>query len=299
MMPVVLQAQALRTRRGKHIILDDCSMQVTQGSIYALLGPNGTGKSTLLRALLGLEPLQAGQVTMLGMDPSVSSSQVKEQVALVPTGGVLLPTHDAQAHFQVGARLHPMWNAEFALQTADLFGVPLRRAARHLSTGQRIGLALAYAFASQPRLLILDEPTNGLDPVHRQALLSRLAEYAADGGTVVLTSHVLAEVEGIADHVGFMHSGRVILEGETDALRDHHKTVQAIYQEAVPASVAGWLQTHHTPEHVQLDGPVVQIHASGNVDEVVRVLMSAQPLHLQVRPRPLEHLYASVMGGQA
>ncbi|ACO45181.1 ABC transporter ATP-binding protein [Deinococcus deserti] len=299
MMPVVLQAQDLRTRRGKHTILNDCSMQVVQGSIYALLGPNGTGKSTLLRAFLGLEPVETGRMTVLGIDPSVSPGRVKEQVALVPTGGTLLPTHDAQMHFQVGARLHPEWNAALALETAALFGVPLRCAARHLSTGQRIGLALAYAFASQPRLLVLDEPTNGLDPVHRQALLSRLAEYAADGGTVILTSHVLAEVEGIADHVGFMHSGRVVLEGEMDALRDQYKTVQAIYQEDVPASVAGWLQAHHTPEHVQVDGPVVQIHASGNVDEMIRVLMSAQPLDLQVRPRPLDRLYASVIGGQA
>ncbi|AFZ68417.1 ABC transporter ATP-binding protein [Deinococcus peraridilitoris] len=299
MMPTLLEAQAVHLRKQGTAILKNCSMRVTQGSIYALLGPNGTGKTTLLRALIGNEPLQGGQINILGLNPSKHQRQVKQQVTLVPTGGALLPALDAEAHFRVGARFHRQWDASIARTTVELFEVPFGRSARHLSTGQRIGLALAYAFACQPRVLILDEPTNGLDPSHRQVLLSRLAEFAADGGTVLLTSHVLAEVEGIADHVGFMQGGRVVLEDAMDTLRDRHKTIQAVYQDMIPSTITAWLAAHRAPRDVHMSGTVLEVHAAGNVDEVVEVLMAARPLDLRVHPRPLERLYADVMGASA
>jgi len=299
MMPILLEARAVHLHKQRNVVLNDCSMRVPQGSIYALLGPNGTGKTTLLRALIGNEPVHDGLVRICGLNPFKHQRDVKQQVTLVPTGGALLPALDAAAHFRVGARLHRRWDTNIARATAELFEVPLRRAARQLSTGQRIGLALAYAFACQPRVLMLDEPTNGMDPTHRQRLLSHLAEFAADGGSVLMTSHVLAEVEGIADHVGFMHGGRVVLEDAMDTLRERHKTIQVVYRDVIPSAITTWLTAHHAPSDLHMTGTVLQIHTAGNVDEVVEVLMSGRPLDLKVHPRPLERLYADVMGASA
>lgn len=295
----LLRAHEVCLRRQHHTILNRCSLNVQEGSIYALLGANGTGKSTLLRTLVGLESFESGEIEVLGLNPERHAMQLRQQVTLVPTGGVLLPSQSLEMHLRVGGHMYPKWNAAEAFATAELFNVPHRRAARHLSTGQRIGLGLAYAFGTRPKLLILDEPTNGLDPIHRQALLSKLAEFAADGGTVLMTSHVLAEVEGIADHIGFMRNGQVVLQDAMDQLRETYKTIQVVYTREVPADVLSWLAHHHSPTDIHQQGGLIQINAHGNVDAVVDMLRETRPLDLQVLPRPLERLYASVIGGQA
>ncbi|PTA68660.1 ABC transporter ATP-binding protein [Deinococcus arcticus] len=291
----VVHAQSLTVRRGGHRLLDRCSLTLDSGSICALLGPNGAGKSSFLRTLLGLLCPDEGHLEVLGLVPARVPQDVRAAVSLVPTGGLLLDGLTAAQHFQVGSRFEPRWASSTAQRVAELFDLPLNRVSRHLSTGQRVGLALAYAFASQPRLLLLDEPTNGLDHHHREVLLSLVAAYAADGGTVLFTSHVLSEVEALADTVAFMHAGHLALSGTMHDLLRRYATVQAIYDAQVPLVTAQWIRLQFPQAEVEIIGRVLRVSHYERTDEILDALAAEQPVDLQVQAGTLTRLYGAVV----
>jgi ABC-2 type transport system ATP-binding protein len=199
--------------------LDDLSLHVNSGEVLALLGPNGSGKTTAIGLLLGLRRPDAGRVRLLGADPSSLDSRraigvTPQELSFPGTLTVSEIVRFVQAHFA-----QPRERAGLL----DEFGLTAlaQRETGGLSTGQRRRLAIALAFAGDPRVVVLDEPTTGLDTEARRGIWRTLRAYAAGGGTIILTTHYLEEAEALADRVVLVNAGRVVAEGTVDFIRAH------------------------------------------------------------------------------
>jgi ABC-2 type transport system ATP-binding protein len=222
-MTPVIQTRGLTKRYGRVTALSDCTLTVPEGRICALIGPNGAGKTTLLRLLAGLAKPTAGQMKVLGGTP-------RQDPAFLAGIGFLaqeIPLYrrfTAEDHIGIGAHLNPRWDAGSVRDRLRSLHIPLDRAVGKLSGGQRAQVALALTLAKRPRLLLLDEPVAALDPLARRNFLAMLAVAVADGGlTVVLSSHLVADLERVADHLVLLAASRVQLCGDIDALLAEHQ----------------------------------------------------------------------------
>jgi len=205
---------------GRRTVLRNLTLHVPQGSVCALLGRNGEGKTTLVRCLLGqLRPLR-GRVSLLGSDPWRHRARLMDRVGVVPE------TPDLPVDRRIGeilthcARLHSRWNAAGAAARLERFGLDPALRVDRLSRGQATQVQLTIALATSPRLLVLDDPTLGLDALARRELQEELVGELAEGGTTVfLTSHDLEGVERLADRVAILVDGRVAEEGPLEELK--------------------------------------------------------------------------------
>lgn len=235
--PLAVRTRGLAKRYGRAVVLDDVSLQVPEGAVYVLVGPNGAGKSTTFKVLLDLVRADAGAAEVFGLDPRTRGPAVRAQIGYVPErldwgygwmrAGRLLEHH---------ARFYPTWDAEYAARLARLFGLRLDQRMRTLSKGQGRRVHLAMALAHRPPLLLLDEPTDGLDPVMVDETLGLLAEHLAETPTTVLVStHLVHDLDTLADHVGVMRGGRLVMQAPRDVL---HRSLRR-YRADVPDGWAG------------------------------------------------------------
>ncbi len=215
-----LAATGLTVRYGRRIALDDVSLAVAPGSVYALLGLNGAGKSSLVRCLLGLRRPESGTAELFGRDVWRHRAEMLQDVGVVPEEPDAPPTLPAREIARFAARIHPKFDRAGFDQRLRRFGVPSDVPFGKLSKGQKGQVALALALAPSPRMLILDDPTLGLDAKARRSVFEELiGELAERGTTVFLTTHELAAVEGIADRVGILRDGRLLVDEDLESLR--------------------------------------------------------------------------------
>ena len=218
--PFAVATSGLVKRFGRETALDGLGLQVPEGSVYVLIGPNGAGKSTSLKVLLDLVRPDAGSVRVLELDPQRQGPATRAQIGYVPerldwgygwmTVGRLLDHH---------AVYFPAWDREYAARLTTLFALRLDRKVGALSKGQARRVHLTMALAHRPRLLVLDEPTDGLDPVMLDETLGFLTGHLADTPTTVLIStHQVHDVERLADHVGVMRDGKLLVQAPRDEL---------------------------------------------------------------------------------
>jgi ABC-2 type transport system ATP-binding protein len=232
----IVEVRGLTVRYGRVHVLDDVSLSVARGSVYALLGRNGVGKSSLLRCLLGQQKPTAGEARLFGRDAWRFRQSLMERVGYVPEEPDAPPELSARELVLFCARLNVRWDEAAVMRRLERFEVPLRTSFRSLSKGQKGAVMIALALGHDPELLLLDDPTLGLDVVARRAVFGELIGELADRNTSVLvTTHDLAGVEGVADRVGILHANRLVLEGELEALKAEH----GASLEEVFAAVAG------------------------------------------------------------
>ena len=231
-----VDVRGLTVRYGRRLVLDAVSFSVPPGAVYALLGRNGVGKSSLVRCLLGLQRPDAGGVRLFGRDAWRDRRPLMERVGVVPEEPDAPPELTAHELSLFCGRLNARWNGAAVAARLRRFEVPLRTPFRQLSKGQKACVMLALALGHDPELLVLDDPTLGLDMMARRALFGELVgELAERGTTVLVTTHDLAGVEGVADRVGILRGGRLVLDGELEALKaEHGASLEEIF-----ASVAG------------------------------------------------------------
>jgi len=223
----VVQCAGLTMAYGRRPALAGVSLEVPAGAVYALLGRNGSGKSTLVRALLGLARPRAGEARLFGEDVWRHRARAMARVGVVPETPDLPPAMSAAQASAFCGRLAPAWDgAGVAARLARLQVDPAMPVAR-LSRGQQTQVALALALGGRPELLVLDDPTLGLDPVARQDLYRELLDELAErGSTVFITTHDLAGIEGLADRVGILHQGRLLLDEPLEALKARFRQVR-------------------------------------------------------------------------
>jgi ABC-2 type transport system ATP-binding protein len=225
-MTTVIQTRGLVKQFRRVTALSDCDVTVPEGRICALIGPNGAGKTTLLRLLSGLARPTAGQMSVLGGAPRQDPAWLAE-VGFLAQEIPLYRRFTAEEHISIGAHLNRRrWDAALVRDRLKSLNIPLDRAAGSLSGGQRAQLALTLTLAKKPRLVLLDEPVAALDPLARRHFLATMADAVADGGlTVVLSSHLVADMERVVDYLILLSASHVQLSGDIDALLAEHRVL--------------------------------------------------------------------------
>jgi ABC-2 type transport system ATP-binding protein len=234
-----LDVQGVAVRYGRTRVLDHVSLAVPEGSVFAVLGRNGSGKTSLLRCVLGHRRPAAGTIRLFGEDPWRRRTALMERVGVVPEEPNAPPEMTAQQLSAFCARLSRRWDEAAVAERIRRFGVPLNRPFGSLSKGQRGVVMLALALGHGPELLLLDDPTLGLDVVARDAVFREVIGDLSDRGTTILvTTHDLRAIEGLADRVAILHEGRLALAGEMEQVKaEWGRPLEEIFA-AVAGSVA-------------------------------------------------------------
>ncbi len=224
----MIRTHGLTKRFGQVVAVDDLDLTVEEGDVYGFLGPNGSGKTTTVRMLLGLVLATSGSAELLGQEMPKHAGRVLPEVGALVEGPAAYPGLSGRANLALldamgargarGARSDRAGRVDDALDRVGLGGVD-SRPARAYSLGMRQRLGLAAALIRRPRLLVLDEPTNGLDPQGIREIRDLLTDLNREGTTVFLSSHLLAEVEQLCDRVGVLDRGRMVVQDRLDALR--------------------------------------------------------------------------------
>ena len=216
----VVDVNDLSRSFGSKRALDGVSFHATAGQVYGLVGANGAGKTTLIKHLLGLLRAETGSVRVFGLDP------VRDPVSVLGRVGYLSEERELPEWMRIDELMaythafHPTWDVTYARELIDTFALDPAKKIKELSKGMRAQAGLVAAVAHRPELLILDEPSSGLDAVVRRDILDAIVRTVADDGrTVIFSSHLLEEVERMSDHVTLIHNGRVTLSGPLDEVR--------------------------------------------------------------------------------
>ena len=220
--PVIALSEVTR-RYGDKTALSNVSVSLPRGGVYGLVGANGAGKTTLIKHILGLLRAQSGSVRVFGLDP------VADPVGVLSRIGYLSEDHDLPTWMRVdelmnySRALYPAWDDAYAAELRQTFGLDGRARISTLSKGQKARVGLLVALAHRPELLVLDEPSSGLDPVVRRDIVEAIMRTIAhEGRTVLFSSHLLDEVERTADHVTMINEGRVVLSGALAEVKRAH-----------------------------------------------------------------------------
>ena len=226
-MTAALRTSNLGKRYDNKWALRECSFELPEGRVCGLVGANGAGKTTLLRMLVGLSQVSAGQVEVAGQVPRDDDAFLAE-VGYLAQEIPLYRRWDSEDHIRLGAHLNERWDAALVRRRLRSLGIPLDQRVGTLSGGQRAQVALALALAKHPRVLLLDEPVAALDPLARREFLSTLSEAVAEGGlTVMLSSHLVADLERVCDHLVVLADSRCVLASELDDVLGQHRLLTA------------------------------------------------------------------------
>ena len=222
----LVEIRRLTRRFDATAALDDVSLAIPRGGVFGLIGANGAGKTTLIKHLLGMLKAQSGSVRVFGLDP------VENPVGVLGRIGYLSEDRDLPDWMRVGELMRytqaffPDWDEAYAEELREAFDLDPQARIRNLSRGQRARAGLLVALAHRPQLLVLDEPSSGLDPVVRRDILGAIIRTIADEGrTVLFSSHLLDEVERVADRVAIIHQGRLMLTAPMDEIKETHRRV--------------------------------------------------------------------------
>jgi ABC-2 type transport system ATP-binding protein len=285
MSALAIETRGLGKRFGSTWALQDCTLSVPTGRVTALVGANGAGKTTLLRMLVGLAAPSAGSAEVLGSTPD-GSEDFLAGIGYLAQDVPLYRRLSADDHIALGAHLNRRWDAEGTHRRLAALNVPTDRPVRTLSGGQRAQVGLSMALAKLPELLLLDEPVASLDPLARREFLATLSEAVADGGlSVVISSHLLHDLERVCDHVILLSASRVLLcEGIEEILSTHRVLVgprRELHQVEPGLSVVRAVQTQRqTRLLVRTDGPVLnpawEVSEVG-LEDVILGYMESEP----------------------
>jgi ABC-2 type transport system ATP-binding protein len=260
-MTPAVETRGLTKRYRRITALSDCSVTVPEGRISALVGPNGAGKTTLLRLLSGLASPTSGEAAILGSAPRQAPAFLAE-IGFLAQEIPLYRRMSAEDHIGIGAHMNPRWDGQSVRDRLRGLNIPLDAPVGTLSGGQRAQVALALTLAKRPRVLLLDEPVAALDPLARRHFLGTLADAVAEGGlTVVLSSHLVADIERVCDHLILLASARVQLCGDIEDVLNEHRVLVG------PRKDTRAIERDHTVVHtertarqttmlVRLNGPV-------------------------------------------
>jgi ABC-2 type transport system ATP-binding protein len=225
----VIHAQGLRKSFGGVTALDGLDLDVAPGEVHGFLGPNGAGKSTTIRVVLGLVRPTGGEVTLFGSDPWTEAPHLHDRLAYVPGDVQLWPNLTGGQNLDILGATHGRLDPRRRDELVERFDLDLSRRASDYSKGNRQKVALVAALAADVELLVLDEPTSGLDPLMEAVFQECVRERRQEGVTVLLSSHILSEVEALADRVTIIRKGRRVTTGTLADLRRHTRTtVQAV-----------------------------------------------------------------------
>jgi ABC-2 type transport system ATP-binding protein len=290
-----IRAESLGKRFGRHWAVRDLDLCVEPGEVFGFLGPNGAGKSTTIRMLLGLIRPTSGSAWVAG-HPSQDVARAHAQVAYVPAEVALWPNLTGREILELTAHLGPRPDPDYRDKLVQRLDLDLDRLVRTYSTGNRQKLALTAAFATRAPVLILDEPTTGLDPLMEQVFRALIHEATENGQTVFLSSHQLSDVEAVCDRVGILRDGVLVEVAGLPDLRRLHRVEIDVRLAGTGPDVATLAATPGVESVRRIGEDHLVLQMNGGFGPAMRLLADADPTSLAVREPSLEEIFLEYYG---
>lgn len=285
----MISSQNLSKHFGKIIALDNLSCNIDAGSIYGLIGSNGAGKSTFLRLMAGIYKPSGGKLCYHGQE-IYGNSDLRQEIIMVPDQPCFLPGENLAGMCKFYSQVYRGWSSSFYEELTQIFTLDPKRPLEKMSKGMQRQASLLLALAAKPRLLLMDEAFDGLDPVMRENLKRILArEVVANGLTVIIASHNLRELEGFCDQIGLLHEGELIYEHELESMNLGVYKLQLAFKE-IP-SQAQLEDLGLDVLHYEKRGSILQLVLRNDQDFIESKLFQLEPLILDLLPLTLEELF--------
>jgi len=289
----VIEVRGLSKSFGQLKALDNVDITVNKGSVYGLLGPNGAGKTTLIKHLVGVYRQDAGSVTIDGQ-PVYENTAVKSLLVYIPDELYFFSQYSIEETARFYASLYPGWDWERFHRLKQVFPIDTNRRIAHLSRGMQKQVAFWLGISASPRVIILDEPVDGLDPVMRKKVWSLVLQDVAERETTVLvSSHNLRELEDVCDHIGILHNGKILVEKDLDDLKTDIHKLQVAFAGETPRE----LSLTGTILHREQNGSIVLMVVKGEKENILSEIRRAHPIILDVLPLTLEEIFIYELGG--
>ena len=287
----VIEINALSRRYGKLDAVDGLNLRVRPGRCYGFFGRNGAGKTTTIKCLLNLLRPDSGSVRVFGLDPRKEEVEVKSRLAYVPDAVAFYPWMTVRDTLEYIASFRQKWNREVEADLLKRFELDPGQKTSHLSKGQRTQLALVCAICPEPELLVLDEPTSGLDPIVRREFIETVIGAYQSGDpenrTVFVSTHLIAEFEGLIDDFTIIEHGKNLLTMDADGARDRFKKIRARFAKPLPElKLPGALDIRRT-------GREIEILGNGNSEALLEILRSQHPEELRCDSLSLEEIFVA------
>jgi len=282
----------LTKRYGGFTAVDDVTLGVEAGSICGLLGPNGAGKTTTFKCLLGFARPSAGTIAIEGKPITPATF---ESLTYVPERATLYDSQTIGEHLELYRRSYRSYDGARARELLALFDLDPRKRAGKLSKGMRTAVALTLAFSIRPRVLILDEPSSGLDPVHQRNVLDLMIDAAANGAAVLFSSHQVGQVERAADAVAIMKKGKLIVNSVIDDLKTGEKVIEAVFAGPVPD--LGGLAGDPNILRTEQVGSTLRVVVRNDSDAIAQRIFALHPKSIRIIDLNLEEIFMNAVSG--
>lgn len=285
----VIETDGLTKWFGKHRGIEDVSLAVDRGEVFGLLGPNGAGKSTAIRLLLGLIKPSGGSGSVLGLDVWRQRRQVHREVGVLPSEFAYEDDLTGRQVIEFFAKLRGAEVGGYVDELAERLRADLDRPQKQLSRGNHQKIGLIQSLVHKPELLLLDEPTGGLDPLMQEEFLRIVSELRDAGTTILLSSHNMAEVERACDRVAMIHEGKLMAVETIDSMLARAPKHMRVVLDA-PVDAADFVSLSGVSE-LRVDGNVVELDITGEIDAVLRAVTRHRVVDLVCERPSLEHAF--------
>lgn len=277
---------------GKREVLHAITTRVQPGDVVGVIGKNGAGKTTLLETLLGFSPPTSGSARIFGEDSLKLSAAVKARIGFVPQQDELLPTLDGRRQLALNGSFYPTWDKDLVERLAREWELPLDRRASTMSGGERQKLSTLMALGNNPDLLVLDEPVASLDPLARRRFLQQLLDIAGDTSrAVIFSSHIVSDLERVANRIWMMRDGVLMWDGETDELKQSVKRLHITARRALPSDLG---LRRVISERRGADGLTATITVRDSEASVAGTLAERLDAHVESEGLGLEDIFLEV-----
>lgn len=295
-LPAAIQTWELTKKLGHIVAVRRLNLCVPLGSISGFLGQNGAGKSTTLKMLMGaVRPSDgSGQIFGLTIEDPVQSVEIRKRVAFVGEEKRLYDYMTVEQIIRFTKSFFPKWRTDIEQKFLREFPLPFDRKIKKLSKGMRTQLALLLGIARGPEMLVLDEPSEGLDPVAIETLLQLLRYMAADGVTIFFSSHQLADVEQIADHIFIIDRGELLLSSSVNRLKNECRRIQAVFENPVQEEELSM----EGVRGIQAEGKVFSLFVSENLDRILERIRARRATQVEVLPMSLKEIFLQSLKGR-
>jgi len=291
-MDAVILTEGLSKDYGSLTALAPLDLEVARGEVMGYLGPNGAGKTTTIRLLLGLIVPTGGRATIFGMDAQKQKVEVHKRLAYIPGEATLWPSLTGEETLHLLGKVHGRLDPQYRDLLVERFDFDPSKKVRTYSKGNRQKLGILAALMTRADLLVMDEPTSGLDPLMEQAFRVSINEAKANGQSVFLSSHILAEVEALCDRLAILRNGKLVELGTLEQMRHLSAvTVEATFDQQPPdvSGIDGVSAVHAT-------GRQLTCQVRGEIAPLLAVLSAARPRTLLIREPSLEELFLTLYG---